>query len=232
VNQSVNSSFFVTNEPGETVEYDGFTVPLLAKLAVTPGVTYHVRVAISDITDAVFDSGVFLSVESLGSDSLLEVVSAFTYNPTSPSSTIIHFNNESLWGTSYLWDFGDGETSTEKHPTHTFDRGEYNVSLTVKNYCSVVTYNTMVLTGDALSTQQPNAASFTVSPNPAHGNIQLQLAEGDAADVRLFRTDGKLLFDNALRDGSTIHLDAYGKGMYILQVSRNGAIYTQKVVNN
>ncbi len=34
--------------------------------------------------------------------------------------------------TSWLWDFGDGTTSTEKNPSHTFkNSGNYNVSLTV-----------------------------------------------------------------------------------------------------
>lgn len=33
---------------------------------------------------------------------------------------------------TYLWDFGDGETSTEEHPVHTFiNPGSYTVSLTV-----------------------------------------------------------------------------------------------------
>lgn len=38
--------------------------------------------------------------------------------------------------TGYLWDFGDGLTSTEENPTHTFtDGGNYNVCLTVTNDC-------------------------------------------------------------------------------------------------
>lgn len=36
------------------------------------------------------------------------------------------------YGASYLWDFGDGETSTEEHPTHVYTNpGIYTVSLTV-----------------------------------------------------------------------------------------------------
>ena len=34
---------------------------------------------------------------------------------------------------SYQWDFGDGSTSTEQNPTHTFDVGTHNVTLTVTN---------------------------------------------------------------------------------------------------
>ena len=35
--------------------------------------------------------------------------------------------------TSYLWDFGDGNTSTDENPTHTFSNGSHDVSLTVTN---------------------------------------------------------------------------------------------------
>lgn len=38
--------------------------------------------------------------------------------------------------TSWLWDFGDGTTSTEQNPCHIYDsEGTYNVSLTVTNDC-------------------------------------------------------------------------------------------------
>ncbi len=37
-----------------------------------------------------------------------------------------------------LWDFGDGTTSEEVNPTHTYsDSGTYSISLTVENFCSV-----------------------------------------------------------------------------------------------
>lgn len=44
----------------------------------------------------------------------------------------VQFINASSYGDSYLWDFGDGSTSTEESPNHTFyEEGYYNVSLTV-----------------------------------------------------------------------------------------------------
>ena len=39
---------------------------------------------------------------------------------------------------SYLWDFGDGTTSDEQNPSHTFqDLGDYTVTLTVVNACGL-----------------------------------------------------------------------------------------------
>lgn len=45
-----------------------------------------------------------------------------------------HFENRSIGGQSYLWDFGDGTTSTTPYPDHVFKKkGNYTVSLTVTN---------------------------------------------------------------------------------------------------
>lgn len=46
----------------------------------------------------------------------------------------VSFKNTSVNGVSYLWNFGDGQTSVEKDPIYTYiKKGLYNVSLTVTN---------------------------------------------------------------------------------------------------
>ncbi len=48
--------------------------------------------------------------------------------------SIITFTNTSEHAASYLWDFGDGTTSTAQNPAHTFSTaGSYTVKLTVTN---------------------------------------------------------------------------------------------------
>jgi len=54
-----------------------------------------------------------------------------TYANTIPH---IHFENQSLGGSSYVWDFGDGSTSTIRYPNHVYKQaGTYSVSLLVTN---------------------------------------------------------------------------------------------------
>lgn len=43
------------------------------------------------------------------------------------------FANATSDGSTYFWDFGDGSTSTDKNPTHTFPVGTYKVLFVVKN---------------------------------------------------------------------------------------------------
>lgn len=62
---------------------------------------------------------------------------SFTSNPTQaenlyvPNANVV-FLNTSQRGVSYFWDFGDGQTSADEHPTHQWERpGLYTVSLQV-----------------------------------------------------------------------------------------------------
>ena len=56
---------------------------------------------------------------------------AFTYCVTNVGSTI-QFTNTSALSGACTWEFGDGETSTEPNPTHTYNLpGQYEVKLTV-----------------------------------------------------------------------------------------------------
>jgi gliding motility-associated-like protein len=46
----------------------------------------------------------------------------------------VHFENRSIGGKSYSWDFGDGSTSEAVHPDHVYkQKGNYQVILTVTN---------------------------------------------------------------------------------------------------
>jgi len=48
----------------------------------------------------------------------------------------VSFTDLSINAETWLWDFGDGTTSTDQNPTHTYTaRGFYTVSLTVTNIC-------------------------------------------------------------------------------------------------
>jgi len=61
-------------------------------------------------------------------------VADFTASPiTGTAPLTVHFIDQSVGPiTSWLWDFGDGKTSTDQHPSHTYyDIGFYTVSLTV-----------------------------------------------------------------------------------------------------
>lgn len=82
VNESRNQEFYIPNEPflpndimqykgkeeeGElslTYQFDGFTTVLDASTRVKPDTWYHLKIAIADVGDELYDSGVFLKANS------------------------------------------------------------------------------------------------------------------------------------------------------------------------
>ena len=67
------------------------------------------------------------------------------------------FNNSSTGATSYLWDFGDGNTSTEESPTHVYDIHDiYTVTLTATNDANLSTS-----LSQNIDIQAPVTADFT-----------------------------------------------------------------------
>lgn len=76
VNLNNNSTFYFDNgngfgsgtaPDGQSVQYDGFTFPLTAISPVICGQQYHIKLAISDVGDGSYDSGVFLEAGSFAS---------------------------------------------------------------------------------------------------------------------------------------------------------------------
>lgn len=67
VNDNTYSQYYVNNAGGATIEYDGFTTVLTARAAVIPCLTYHIKIAVADAGDMIYDSGVFLEENSFNS---------------------------------------------------------------------------------------------------------------------------------------------------------------------
>lgn len=62
----------------------------------------------------------------------------------------VEFTNTSLGATSYSWDFGNNETSTDENPTYAFpSEGTYNVTLTATSAVGSNTYTKEVIVGAA-----------------------------------------------------------------------------------
>ncbi|MBU0488011.1 MAG: choice-of-anchor L domain-containing protein [Bacteroidetes bacterium] len=64
------SSLYVTNQ-GSTIVFDGFTTPLTAEAYVVPCTPYHIKMAVADVGDHIYDSGVFLEANSFSSAGIM-----------------------------------------------------------------------------------------------------------------------------------------------------------------
>lgn len=125
---------------------------------------------------------------------------------TIPDEYIICYDQSDL-ASEYLWDFGDGQASSEANPTHTYTKeGEYDISLTVwsSHHCSdTFTIPKAVRARTECQVLFPNA--FTPSPGgPGNGYYSLPdhsfdvfhpLFRGvDGYQLEIFNRWGELLF--------------------------------------
>ena len=156
----------------------------------------------TDSSITVKDEGLYdvIAYNSCGSDTasvniLYHSFALALFSPDSVKGTIpliVQFNNESSEGT-YIWDFGDGQTSLEENPSHTyFTAGEYRVSLivTTPDGCSDTTYYKYILV------QEP----YVIIPNVITPN-----RDGDN-DIFYLKGEGLLSYNGKIynRWGETI----------------------------
>jgi PKD repeat protein len=116
--------------------------------------------AVTAYNTAGFESGFSNEVSTIASATVLPPpplpppVPDFSATPTSGAKPLLVAFTDASTGsiTTWAWDFGDGETSTEQNPSHTYQqRGSYTVSLSVTGPGST---NTLI---------QPNYVTVTNS---------------------------------------------------------------------
>ena len=113
--------FFTNNPNEETVNMPGFTVPLTATSSVIPCETYHIKLALANVSDQALQSAVFLLENSFSSTGTF-IESSSDYGPWSGNDTTLVegcFDGELTFGltetiqTDYVIDFVVGGTATE-----------------------------------------------------------------------------------------------------------------------
>ncbi|MBP2281685.1 gliding motility-associated-like protein [Flavobacterium sp. CG_23.5] len=105
----------------------------------------------------------------------------FTFIDTQCSGTAVQFNTTSS-GNSYTWNFGDGNTSSEKNPTHIFTSlgcgtAPFNITLTVTDANGCSSTITKIITIN----QQPNVNFIDSSVNYNPLNLSNQFNNCNSA---------------------------------------------------
>ena len=94
--------------------------------------------------------------------------SGFDSDTTGCSPLSVQFNNKSLYGETYSWDFGDGVYSNEENPTHTYYvPGQYIVKLSVSNMSGESSHSNII------TVYQNPTAIFNAYPTTVVNNKQI-----------------------------------------------------------
>lgn len=158
-----------------------------------------------------------------------EPVPAFSYTELANNQLV--FNNESMHGVDFLWEFGDGTTSTAPNPTHTFDEaGAYVVKLTVFNPCDVNSTLTGIIVGSVNTNNlSDDLTSWTVFPNPFQESITIDFDYAKSfqkAEVQVYSTIGELIKTTPVTTGqNSIDLPSgLPAGLYFVKMEIDGEV--------
>lgn len=145
-----------------------------------------------------------------------------------------NFLDNSTGAISYLWDFGDGTTSTDASPTHTYaTNGIFTVCLTITGECgTAMTCHMMSISVGVADVNGP-ASSISLQPSPANASFTVSAGTQSIASVQLLDTDGRLLQTTANnRAGSvTVPVEQLPNGLYVVRVNlTNGTAHHHRVM--
>ncbi|MDP5170899.1 MAG: PKD domain-containing protein, partial [Bacteroidia bacterium] len=143
----------------------------------------------------------------------------------------VAFTDSSQNGTSYFWDFGNGNTSTLQNPVVVYTQpGEYIVKFAVTNICGTDTSTqTIQLINDGIDLWPYQ--QIKIHPNPTSSLTLVTLPEAKAWSLRVLDLRGREVRKEVLQGSShtldTRHLPA---GVYLLEVSDGKATDRKKLM--
>lgn len=153
-------------------------------------------------------------------------VAMFDYDIT---GNIVEFTNQSLFASSWLWDFGDGNTSTAENPIHEYATLDYyQVTLNAYNqYCGMSAAENISL---IVSTNDLANDDFSIYPNPTIEELHILSEVTDSYHIRIYDSLGRLQMMSIASGKATISVNSLPNGIYLLQLSQNEQLYTHKLI--
>jgi PKD repeat protein len=209
--------------------------------------TYNYFFAIGDSLAGCWDS-LAGTITIIGINTPPPCQAAFTIIQDSTNQGVYWCWNNSTGGTpalglTYLWDFGDGSTSTQAYPTHTYNSlGAFLVCLTVSDpnsSCTSTTCDTIIVSvkasGTTLNVLPPGASAsideiesitgLALYPNPTEEKFVIEMSSKNQGniEVSIVNLAGQTNFSSnySLLEGSNkIELNAsnLNAGVYFVKI--------------
>ncbi len=161
-------------------------------------------------------------------------IADFSYSLDNREAT---FTNHSIFGSTYLWDFGDGATSTLENPIHEYLPGSvYTASLTVTNKCgqSTTSQFLVITTG---TDDLENNFFIDASPNPTNDFISFQMPAFNESTIQFDIIDarGIILQNFTLKEENNLFMHQLNtktlpQGMYFARTQVDGKYFVKRFV--
>jgi hypothetical protein len=136
-------------------------------------------------------------------------------------------------GVTYLWDFGDGNTSKLKRVTHQYEFNSYfdvTLTTTASNGCDNASTRTVRAAGLPGSVETiENNALVQLYPNPTTSVFYINSKE--RGQLKLYNLQGKVVMYTALEPGENkVDIAVIPSGTYIVQLHHQGITRHTKII--
>lgn len=159
-------------------------------------------------------------------------ISSFTYEHQG-NFAIQFTNNSTGMSNIYAWNFGDGNTSTETNPLHTYsvNPNGLKVTLNAQNVCDTSEYEVTLPQFSSVSSLL-NPSQWIIFPNPSKDKLNIK-SENNTLIEKIIITDmlGKQIFIEALQIPITSHVidvSAFGFGIYTICIYSKNGVFNQQ----
>jgi predicted esterase len=146
----------------------------------------------------------------------------------------VNFTDMSSGATSWLWDFGDGSTSTLQNANHTyFSNGTYNVQLYIENNIQSWDTISQKVTVPSSAIDEINTSNLFIYPNPSNGLVTLYFDNFlHQETLQIFNLFGQLIFEKDNQSGDQVLLDLSGleNGIYFCRLATENQKQVQKII--
>ncbi|RLD50871.1 MAG: hypothetical protein DRI94_07575, partial [Bacteroidetes bacterium] len=207
-------------DSSDWINISGATSDTYTSDALTSTLFYRAILSLGSCPDAISNSVKINVIESPEAD--------FFY---STNYQEVSFTNNSVNATDYLWNFGDGNTSTNKNPIHTYSASDtYTVMLTASNsICPNDNYSENILViFVGIPGIEPN--TINISPNPSENFILITVKNGALknAKYQIYDISGKKvtagIFKNKIAVSELYH------GIYFIKIISQDNVFTGKFI--
>ena len=133
---------------------------------------------------------------------------------------------------TFLWEFGDGNTSTDPNPIYTYAAtGTYNVCFTVYNECGEVKKCKNVEISTITNTTKITKHNFSVYPNPVTDQISIAFENSNSGLMEIMTLGGQIVQSEWFNESSSLNYAVdLSPGIYVLRITSDGQQHQQKLI--
>ena len=220
-----NDSLYLGWDLGSGVEGNA-----MKSYCATPTTAGNVSIAMLDSVYFYNDATPFCPLNVTKQIFVVDSVDAdFTFTNTGLQ---VDFTNTSMNADTYLWNFGDMNTSTDTNVSHTYAaNGVYTVHLKAYNQC----FEDSSIQSVDLSTvgiPEWDIRDIRIYPNPTKRLVYIDSEfYNEEVELTVINVLGKIVLQRSITsDLEQVDLDSFGQGTYFFNIKSDGLNLTRKVV--